>query len=141
MNKTNLLFLVLALFLVFASVSCEEDHSPRAVITVVEMVDSVLVPVSRAFVEIRPATNEEVLEKDENDDGYVTDKGYTNSSGTIEFVFDKKLVLRAEASKYKTDESGAFVLDVNGNPIVIKKNYKTIVLDYDYTDHKTIEVK
>ena len=134
MNKNSFVFIGLVFFLTFGMFSCGEEANPKVVIQVVETVDSVLVPVSQAFVEIRPATQENVLED-------VIADGFANSNGYIEFEFEKKLVLRAEAKKYKRDEGGKIIPDSNGDPITIKSNYKTVVLDFDYVDNQTIEVK
>lgn len=132
--KTSLKVIIVSLALIFISFSCKKEGKPKAVVRVVEMSDSVLVPVYKAFVEIGPATQEEVLDD-------VVSSGYTNSSGYVEFEFDKELVLRAVAHKYKRDETGQLVLDGNGDPITIKSGYKTLILKTDYTDNKTIEVK
>ncbi len=134
MNKTNFLLLILGIALIFGAYSCKEEAKPKAVVRVVEMVDSVLVPVNKALVKVRPSTQETVLSD-------VIAQGYTNSSGYIEFTFDKELVLKAEAEKLKRDEQGKVEEDVNGEPIVLKSGYRVLVLKVDYSDNKTIEVK
>jgi len=134
MTKTNIKILTLSLLLIFVSFSCKKEAKPKAVVRVVELLDSVLVPVNKALVKVGPATQEDVLDD-------VVAEGYTNSSGYIEFEFEKELVLRALAFKLKRDESGELILDVNGEPIPVKGGYKTLILKIDYTDNKTIEVK
>lgn len=134
MTKTNYILILLGLTLVFFTFSCKEEAKPKAVVRVVETIDSVIVPVYKAFVEVGPATQENVLDD-------VVAEAYTNSSGYAEFEFDKELVLRAVAHKYRRDEQGELILDGNGNPITIKSGYKTLVLKTEYIDNKTVEVK
>lgn len=134
MMKTNFVIIISAILVLALSFSCQKEDKPKAVIKVVEYIDSVSVPVSKAKIEVRPATNEEVLED-------VIASGYTNSGGSIEFEFDKELVLRATAYKYQRDDAGQIIYNNIGNPIVLKTGYKTLILQTDYTDNKTIEVK
>jgi len=115
--------------------SCKEEENPKAVVRVVEYIDSVLVPVPKAFVQVGPATKETVLED-------VLAEGYTNSSGYIEFEFDKELILRAIAIKPKRDDAGNILYKEDGKtPQMLKEGYKTLILKEEYTDNKTIEVK
>ncbi len=134
MIKTNFLLLILGIALILGVYSCKKEANPKAVVRVVEMVDSVLVPVNKALVKVRPSTQETVLPD-------VIAEGYTNSSGYVEFTFEKELVLKAEAAKLKRDEQGKVEVDVNGEPIVLKSGYRVLVLKTDYTDNKTVEVK
>ncbi|MBN2669245.1 MAG: hypothetical protein JXR60_08445 [Bacteroidales bacterium] len=135
MSKLRTLTVLLILsFVILYSWSCKKEALPKAIVKVVELIDSIEVPVNHAFVEVGPATKEEVLKE-------VLAEGYTNSSGVIEFEFDRELVLRAEASKYAKDEEGNIIYDSNNDPVVQKSGYKTLVLEMDYTDNKTIEVK
>lgn len=135
MKKTNFILLVLGFSLVFAVFSCKEEENPKAVVRVVETIDSVLVPVAKAFVQVGPATKETVLED-------VLAEGYTNSSGYIEFEFSKELVLKAVAIKPKLDDAGNIIFKEDGKtPQKLKEGYKTLVLKEEYTDNKTIEVK
>lgn len=132
--KIKFLFLMLGLGVFLLTFSCKKVDKPRAIVKVVETIDSVLVPVSRAYVTVGPATNEYVLDD-------VVAEGYTNSSGTIEFEFDKELVLRAIGNKVKRDDQGNVVLDNNGKPIILKTGYRTLVLKQEFTDNKVIEVR
>ena len=134
MIKTNYILILLGLTLFFFTLSCKKESNPKAVIRVVETIDDVLVPVYNAFVEIGPATQENILDD-------VVAEGYTDLGGYIDFEFDKELVLRAIASELKKGEHGELILDDEGNPIPIKSGYKTIVLKVDLVDNKTIEIK
>lgn len=133
MKNSYLLFVLITILITFAFSSCKEIDNPRAVIKVVETIDSLTVPVYGALVEVGPATNENILDD-------VQAQGYTNSSGVIEFEFTKKLILTAKASKIERDENGSIIYNENGQIIISKTNSTIITLDYDYTDSKTIIV-
>ena len=133
MTKTNLLLLLFGFLLVFTISSCEEEANPKAVVRVMESIDSVMIPVSQAFVQVGPATREDVLDE-------VKDEGYTNSNGYIEFEFDKELILQAIAYKYKRDEQGKVVY-IGDVPVVLRSGNRVLVFKNDYTDNKIIENK
>lgn len=134
MKKTIAITILFGVFSTLLLTSCEEKSNPRARISVFEMIDSASVPVSGALVKIGPPTQENTLED-------VTNQGYTNSSGVIEFEFEKELVLQADAEKLLRDETNQIIYDAYGDPIPIKTGSRTIVLKYDFTDSKTIDVK
>jgi len=134
MNKTNFKLSLLGLLFVFLVISCDKEENPKAIVRVMETIDSVSVPAEHVLVEVGPPTQEEVLED-------VVAEGYTNSDGYIKFEFDKELVLRAVATRYELDAQGNPILDDDGNPIRESTGYKTIVLKKDYTDSRVIELR
>ena len=134
MKNAYLLFVLLTLLMALVFSSCKDKDNPRAVIKVVESLDSTIVPVFGALVEIGPSTRENILDE-------VHSSGYTNSSGVVEFEFDTKLILSAKASKIQRDENGEIIYNESGQTNITKSNSTMIILDYDYTDSKTIQVE
>jgi len=134
MRTHYLLFVLTVLFFAFVFNSCKEKDNPKAVIKVVETIDGAITPVYGALVEVGPSTKKNILDN-------VHRNGFTNSSGIIEFEFESKLVLTANASKIKRDVNGNIIYKKNGKYTIEKTNSKMITLDYDYTDSKTIIVE
>ena len=71
----------------------------------------------------------------------VVDEGYTNSDVYVNFEFEKELILRAVAIRYKEDGQGNPELDDEGNPTIIKSGYKTVVFKKNNTDSRVIEIR
>ena len=134
MRNSYLLFILITLLSAFVFNSCKEKDNPKAIIKVVETLDSATVPVYGALVEVGPSTKENILDN-------VHASGFTNSSGVIEFEFESKLILTAKASKIARNENGEIIYNDNGQYLITKTNSKIVSLDYDYTDSKTIKVE
>ena len=145
--KTRIfLGIVIAFLLVSINYSCEKKDPPIGVILVTEKVDDEWIPVPDAYVEVGPPNQKKIVLDD------VIDNGYTNSSGIIQFTFSRELVLRAIAYKYKRDKVNNIiyedVIEIRDGdsvtvkkPIVLKTSYRTLVLTYNHTDSKTVQVE
>jgi len=145
--KTRIfLGIAIAFLLVSINFSCEKKDNPIGIITVQEKVEDEWVPVPDAYVEVGPPNQQKIVLDD------VLDNGYTNSSGVIQFEFSRELVLRAIAYKYQRDKSNNIVYEdiieikdgdsvTTKKPIILKSSYRTLVLTYNHTDSKTVQVE
>jgi len=145
--KTRIfLGIAIAFLLSSISYSCIEDDPPIGVITVTEKIDDEWIPVPDAYVEVGPPNQKKIVLDD------VVVDGFTDKNGVIKWEFPRELVLRAIAYKYERDKSNNIVYkDVieikDGDsvtvkkPIVLKTSYRTLVLTYNHTDSKTIQVE
>ena len=145
--KTRIfLGLIISFLLVTINFSCESKDPPIGIVTVTEKIGDDWVTVPSAYVEIGPPNQEKIVLDD------VVNEGYTNSNGVVEFEFSRELVLRAIAYKYDRDPVTNEIIynDVveikEGDtvivkePVILKTGYRTLVLTYNHTDSKTIQI-